>query len=288
MTSPASETPDPSPDASEVAGEANPHPESSGPYKVALENFAGPLDLLLFLIRKEEVDIYDIPISRLLDQYLGYLEMIQSISLDEAGDFAVMASTLMVIKSKMLLPVEEVDLEEELDPRYELVQQLLEYKRIRERSEELARRAEAAKQRVGRPETARPEPRIEEDRTLEDLSIWDLFRFFQKVMEETTIDARKDRVIEGRQVPVREFAQRLEQRVVAGPVRLSQLFKEHRSNSERIGLFLAVLLLMKTQVIRARQAEVFGDVEIEHRAMEGDGDLAAAQQEIELADDFRD
>lgn len=262
--------------------------DHSTKYKVSLEHFSGPLDLLLFLIRKEEVDIYDIPISRLLDQYLSYLEMIETVHLDDAGDFAVMASTLMVIKSKMLLPVEEVDLEEELDPRYELVQQLLEYKRIRERSTDLARRAEAARCRVGRPESARPEPRVEEDRTLDDLSIWDLFRFFQKVMEETTIDARKDRVIEGRQIPVREFAQRLERRVSEGPVRLSQLFAEHRTHSERIGFFLAVLLLMKTQVIRARQAETFGDVEIEPRSLEGEGDLAAAQQEIELADDFRD
>ncbi|MEZ6196331.1 MAG: segregation/condensation protein A [Planctomycetota bacterium] len=256
-------------------------------YKVSLEHFSGPLDLLLYLIRKEEVDIYDIPITRLLDQYLVYLEMLQHVDLDAAGDFAVMASTLMVIKSKMLLPVEEVDLEEELDPRYELVQQLLEYKRIRERARTLDARADAARRRLGRPETARPEPRVEEDRTLDELSIWDLFRFFQKIMDETTIDARKERVIEGKHIPVRDFAVRLEERILRGPLRLSQLFAETRDRSERIGYFLALLLLMKTQVVQARQVEEFGDIEIAPKAVE-ESDLAAAQQELELADEFKD
>ena len=138
-------------------------------YKVALENFAGPMDLLLYLIRKEEIDIYDIPIGRILDQYLEYLEVMRAIDLDDAGDFLVMASTLMVIKSKMLLPVEEVDLAEELDPRFELVQQLLEYKKIRELSHVLKERAEAQEKRVPRPDTARPDDRVEEDRTLDEL-----------------------------------------------------------------------------------------------------------------------
>jgi segregation and condensation protein A len=91
-------------------------------YRVNLENFGGPLDLLLHLVRKEEVDIHDIPISKILDQYMKHLEAIHALDLDDAGDFLVMAATLMLIKSKMLLPTEDVDLEEEIDPRYELVQ----------------------------------------------------------------------------------------------------------------------------------------------------------------------
>jgi len=94
-------------------------------YKVKLENFAGPLDLLLFLVRKEEIDIHDIPISKVLEQYLGYLEILKELDLDDAGEFLVMAATLMVIKSKMLLPQEKIDLDQEIDPRFELVQQLL-------------------------------------------------------------------------------------------------------------------------------------------------------------------
>jgi segregation and condensation protein A len=103
------------------------------PYKVHLQNFEGPLDLLLFLIRKSEVDIYDIPVSEITKQYLAYLEVIELLDLDNASDFVLMAATLIRIKAKMLLPKPPVeDDEEEMDPRQELVQQLIEYQRYKE------------------------------------------------------------------------------------------------------------------------------------------------------------
>lgn len=259
--------------------------EPKNDYKIDLENFSGPLDLLLYLIRKEEVDIYDIPIGRVLGQYMSYLELIKAIDLDEAGEFLVMASTLMVIKSKLLLPVEEVDLAEELDPRYELVQQLLEYKNIKVRSQALEERARKQFQRYPRPESARPETRIEQDRSLDELQIWDLFQFFEKVMAETTIHARVDRVIEGRQVPVREFAAQIEERLVAGPLSLSRLFAEEKTHAGRIGYFLAILLLAKSQAISLKQADDFGDIELHRRENREEDNI---DQEIELADDFRD
>ncbi len=254
-------------------------------YKVELDSFAGPLDLLLYLIRKEEVDIYDIPIDRILEQYMAFLEMIQQIDLDEAGDFLVMASTLMVIKSRMLLPIEEVDLSEELDPRYELVQQLLDYKRLKARGAALRDRAEIASKRVGRPESVRPEDHVEEDRSLEEVSIWDIFRFFEKVQSETTIRVRADRVLRGRQVPVREYASRLEERLRAGPVFLRELVGETRSRDDFIGYFLAVLLLVKTQMALAVQSGEFGEIRLIARRAVGS---ETAEQEVELADDFRD
>ncbi|MEE9394191.1 MAG: segregation/condensation protein A [Planctomycetota bacterium] len=253
-------------------------------YKVSLDHFAGPMDLLLYLIRKEEVEIYEIPIGNILDQYLAYLELLQEVSLDDAGDFAVMASTLMVIKSKMLLPVEEVDLAEELDPRYELVQQLLEYKKIKERSKSLENRAHIQIKRLGRPTSARPEGEIEEDRTLDELQVWDLFRYFQKVMSETLMDARKDRVITGRQVPVRSYAAKLEKRVRQAPIFLSELVGDAKDKSELIGYFLAILLLLKTQVVSAVQSGQYGDIRITPRELSDE----ARAQELELADDFRD
>lgn len=258
---------------------------SGAEYKIDLHNFAGPMDLLLYLIRKEEVDIYDIPISRILDQYMQYLELIKAVNLDEAGEFLVMASTLMVIKSKMLLPVEEVDLAEELDPRYELVQQLLEFKNNKTRARLLRDRELVQSQRTGRPETARPEPHIEEDSTLDDLQIWDLFQFFSKVMSETTINAKHDRVIHGHVVPVREFAARIETRIhESGPVFLSELVGSSRERDELLGYFLAVLLLVKTQAVSLMQSGDFGDVRLMPKNLGGDG----LDQELELADDFRD
>ncbi|MCB9833496.1 MAG: segregation/condensation protein A [Planctomycetes bacterium] len=254
-------------------------------YKIDLHNFAGPMDLLLYLIRKEEVDIYDIPIGRILDQYLAYLELIKAVDLDEAGDFLVMASTLMVIKSKMLLPVEEVDLAEELDPRYELVQQLLEYKNTKTHSRLLEQSAVRRSRRVGRPESARPEPRVEEDRTLDELQIWDLFQFFSKVMSETRIDVKQERVIEGRVVPVRDFAARIERRILeGGPLFLSELVRAGQPRSEILGFFLAVLLLVKTQAIAIMQSGTFGDIRLVPKELGRDD----VEQAIELDDDFRD
>ena len=254
-------------------------------YKVTLENFAGPLDLLLYLIRKEEVDIHDIPIQRILDQYLEYLEVMKAIDLEDAGDFMVMASTLMVIKSKMLLPIEEVDLTEELDPRYELVQQLLEYKRLKTRAEDLAGRARTRSMRLGRPDTARPRDEVEEDRSLEDVQIWDLFRFFEKVISETTVDVRRERVIAGRQVPVREYASRLTRKLSAGRVRLRDILDPSRPREDLIGYFLAVLLLVKTQAAAVSQEGAFGDIYVEARADAAPDETA---RELELEDDFKD
>ena len=108
-------------------------------YKVKLEVFEGPLDLLLYLIKKEELNIYDIPISRVTDQYLEYLELMQLMDLDIAGEFLVMAATLMHIKSRMLLPPDQLEQDEaEEDPRAELVRRLLEYKKFKEAASQLA------------------------------------------------------------------------------------------------------------------------------------------------------
>src|SRR3989338_5253833 len=109
-------------------------------YKVKLEVFEGPLDLLLYLIKKEEIDIYDIPIAKITDQYLEYLELMKLLDLTIAGEFLVMAATLMHIKSRMLLPPDQLEEagEEEADPRTELVRRLLEYRKFKEAAQDLS------------------------------------------------------------------------------------------------------------------------------------------------------
>lgn len=253
-------------------------------WKIDLENFAGPMDLLLYLIRKEEVDIHDIPIERILGQYMQYLEAIKAVNLDDAGEFLVMASTLMVIKSKMLLPVEEVDLDEELDPRYELVQQLLEYKRLKSGAATLRHRGAVQARRVNRPDSARPEERVIEDRSLDELQIWDLFSYFNKVVSETTVRVRKDFEFRGKHLPVREYARGLEERLSSGPVFLSELLEPEKPRTELVGYFLAILLLVKTQVVTAMQSGRFGDIRLVAKAH----DAEASDQALELEDDFRD
>ena len=124
-------------------------------YKVKLDSFAGPLDLLLYLVRKEEVDIYDIPIAHITEQYIQYVEMLKMLDIDLAGEFLVLAATLMEIKSVMLLPRPELEADEDADsqdPRAELVRQLLEYKKFKDAANLLQDAAEQRQQRFTRPD----------------------------------------------------------------------------------------------------------------------------------------
>ena len=154
-------------------------------YKIKLEIFEGPLDLLLYLIKKEEVDIYDIPIAKITDQYLEYLEMMKLLDLDIAGEFIVMAATLMQIKSKMLLPPDETPQEEllEEDPRSELVKRLLEYKKFKEAADALAEKETLASRMYSR-KSEEKEPVEVEDSPFFEASIFDLLTAFSKILKE--------------------------------------------------------------------------------------------------------
>jgi len=152
-------------------------------YKVQLEVFEGPLDLLLYLIKKEEVDIYDIPIERITNQYVQYLDLMRMLDLNIAGDFIVMAATLMMIKSRMLLPVEErPELEEEEeDPRWDLVRQLVEYKKFKDAAlhlEALESRREDVFGRDGETVVLGPERAV----ALHDVSLFDLIAAFNEAL----------------------------------------------------------------------------------------------------------
>lgn len=249
-------------------------------YRVELENFAGPLDLLLYLIRKEEIEIHDIPISRVLEQYLAYVKLIEDLDLDDVGDFLVLAATLMVIKSKMLLPAEQVDLEQEIDPRYGLVQQLLEYKRFKDQCSDLERRAGTFAKMAGRPDSARPEGPVEKDRSLDEVTLFDLLRLFGKLMEETSGGERRERTIKVDDTPVRVYASKLADRLRSSPSMLfSDLVRGDAPRQEKIGWFLALLLLLKNETAGCAQDGSFGDIRIFWR-----GEAAAAEA---VADDFK-
>jgi len=152
-------------------------------YKVQLESYSGPLDLLLYLIRRDEIDVYDIPISRVLEQYLEYVRLLEELDPDTAGEFLVMAATLMEIKSRLLLPKpppESQEADDWLDPRADLVRQLLAYRSFRDAAEGLNRMAAIRSQRFGRkpPDLADEENQVD----LEDLQIWDLMAVFNKLL----------------------------------------------------------------------------------------------------------
>ncbi len=229
-------------------------------YKIRLEIFEGPLDLLLYLIKKDELDIYDIPITRVTTQYLEYLNLMEQLDLDVAGDFLVMAATLMQIKSKMLLPPDPNATDvEELDPRAELVRRLLEYKAIKEAAEDL-RGFEG--QRSGIFTRMGIEPEIEtSDSPFIEVSIFDLMTAFAKILkglpQTSAHEVTKDEFTVADKV--HDIFHRLTKQAV---IRFSSLFKQSRNKYEAITIFLAILELARLREVLVQQSEHFDDIEI--------------------------
>jgi segregation and condensation protein A len=230
-------------------------------YQVDLDVFRGPLDLLLFLVRKDEVDIREIPIARIADQFKEYLDVLKFVDMEVAGDFLVMASTLMEIKSRMLLPRPEEAEDEEGDPRLELVRQLIEYQKFKEATSLLDAQAEQQAQRLGRvPVTARtgPDPGRQPLRPVE---LWDLVSAFGRLMRETLAGQAETIGVDftPMQVYIDSIVGRLEK---DGSMSFSALFEPPHTRGRLIGFFLAVLELTKAARIRVAQDELFQDFKV--------------------------
>lgn len=229
-------------------------------YKVRLEIFEGPLDLLLYLIKKEELNIYDIPITTITAQYLEYLNLMELLDLDIAGDFLVMAATLMQIKSKMLLPPDPAGEEaDELDPRAELVRRLLEYKAIKEAAEKL-RTFEAGRREVFTRLAA--EEAVESgDPSFFDVSLFDLISAFSTILKDLPKNAFHQVVKD--EFTVADKVHELLHRLVKEPViYFKTLFAAARNKMEAITTFLAVLELVRLKEAYVSQSDVFGEIEI--------------------------
>jgi len=225
---------------------------------VRLEVFEGPLDLLLHLIRRNQVDIYDIPIATITDQYLDYLSLMKALNLDVAGEFLLMAATLLHIKSKMLLPSPPEEEEEEDDPRAELVNRLLEYEKYKEVAVRLHERD------ILERDTFVPGKQAEEseERGLVEVGVFELIEALKDVLNryspETAYDITLDRItIEER------IAQILETVKAEGKELLfSSLFSGVSSKDDIIITFLALLELIKMRMIKVYQRVPFGPIEI--------------------------
>jgi segregation and condensation protein A len=231
-------------------------PEREERYTVKLEVFEGPLDLLLHLIKKEQVSIYDIPIARITEQYLDYLRRMEELDLTIAGEYLVMAATLIYIKSKMLLPRDQgpmVEAEED-DPRRELVERLLEYQKYKAAAELLWSKAER-EQAVftrGRVETDDANPEV-------NATLFDLFRAFHRAMER--LKERQELAIAREEITMAQKIAELQARLEREErVDITALFEEARSRRELLILFLAVLELVRIAVIRVVQTERFGRI----------------------------
>jgi segregation and condensation protein A len=236
-------------------------PEVHKGYRVQLDLFEGPLDLLLHLIKKTEVDAADIPIAQITEQYLGYLDLMRELNLEVAGEFLVMAATLTLIKSRMLLPSEEPGEEEEEDPKAALVRQLLEYQRFREAAEALEERPRLHRELFARPagaEEITPDadgpPRIR-------VTMWELLDAFRTVLKRTRPDSVHE--VEGESVTLAECADALLRTLsVAKSITFDSLFEDDASRMRILVTFLALLELMKVGAIEAVQEEAFGSIAI--------------------------
>jgi segregation and condensation protein A len=232
-------------------------------YKVQLEVFEGPLDLLLYLIKKDELNIYDIPIEHVTRQYMQYLEVMRMLDLNIAGEFLVMAATLMMIKSRMLLPVEErPELEaEEEDPRWDLVRQLVEYKKFKDAAghlEQLEHIQENIFAHEGAHMELGPEPAAT---SLDDVSLFDLITAFNEALKKIPKEDLKE--IFADQFTVTEKVEFIRNELQAGRrLRLSALLAGMRHRYEMVCTFLALLELIRLKQARARQSEQFGEIDI--------------------------
>ena len=232
-------------------------------YKVKLEVFEGPLDLLLYLIKKDELEIHNIPMEKITTQYIQYIELMKMLDLNVAGEFLVMAATLMMIKSRMLLPVEdrpEME-EEEEDPRWDLVRQLVEYKKFKDVAmhlESLEARREDIFGRDGAEAVLGKEP----DVALHDVGLFDLISAFNEALK--NVKSEELREIFAERFTVAEKIEQMGDRLRReGRFSVSRIFEGMKSRHEIACAFLALLELIRLNQARAVQQETYGEIFIE-------------------------
>lgn len=231
-------------------------------YKVKLEIFEGPLDLLLYLIKKDEIDIYDVSIGRITKQYLDYINTFKMLNIEVASEFIVMAANLMYIKSRELLPQTQQPPEEdadEEDPRWELIRQLVEYKKFKDAAMFLGTQEVKADEFFATtpelPDLSAPAPEV-----IGQVGIFDLIRAFQKVLKrfENTTDIRE--IVSDRYSVADKIEHLLEAIPMGGRVRFDSLFSSAASRVEVIVTFLAMLELMKLNHLMVEQEQMLGDI----------------------------
>ncbi|HVS36113.1 MAG TPA: segregation/condensation protein A [Gemmataceae bacterium] len=226
-------------------------------YQVVLDAFRGPLDLLLYLVKREEVDVRDIPVARVAEQFKEYLDVLTLIDVERAGDFLVTAATLMEIKSKMLLPHAEETAEAEEDPRRQLVQQLIQYKRFKDAAGLLESQAERHGLRLARqPAAAGPS---NSPQRLEPVELWDLVSAFGRLMRETMAQQTHDVVVD--QTPLHVYMTMILDRLrEQTPLPFAALFTPPYTRGRLVGLFLGVLELTKQRRIIPEQGDAFTEI----------------------------
>jgi len=232
---------------------------------VRLPVFEGPLDLLLYLIKKEEIDIYDIPIERITSRYLEYLQMIKMLDLEVAGEYLVVAATLLYIKSRVILPHDQrppEDEAEEDDPRWELVRQLVEYKKYKDAAFELQNCLTQQEKIHGRGGSFKPDPGAEGSLPFDKVGLFDLLAVFQKVLARASKDEDLRDIFEDRFTVSDKIQFILGEMSRRSRVVFEALFVDGASRTEIVVTFLAVLELIRLKQIGVVQEGPFGAIEL--------------------------
>ncbi len=236
---------------------------SAADIAIKLKVFEGPLDLLLFLIRKNEIDIYDIPMETVTTQYIDYLHSMEKLNLEVAGDFFVMASTLMYIKSRMLLPPKEQVIDENedesADPRWELVQQLLEYRRYKDLAGQIEEKITHRSQLMDRiVKNAQHEEAARPLQTIDKLDLWNVInQVYLRLAEKMNYGE-----IDDEPVTVADRMEFILTRIQQGKTFMfSELFSKASSLVKVVTTFLAVLELTRLRKLKLKQSETFADIE---------------------------
>ncbi|QDU58525.1 segregation and condensation protein A [Aeoliella mucimassa] len=234
-------------------------------FRVQLDVFNGPLDLLLHLVRKHEVDISNIPVAAVADQFLEHVSVLEQIDVDAVGDFLDLASTLIEIKSQMVLPRQEAEEPEELeDPRQELVERLLEFKKYRDASQHLEQRGREWQDRYARAANdLGSRQKHEEVPAIAGVELWDLVSAFGRVLRDKLAKPVATSITYD-DTPIHVYMQRLDERLQReGSVTFFDLFPNAVHKSTLVGMFLAVLEMVRYRYALAHQAERYGDILIE-------------------------
>lgn len=231
-------------------------------YEIKLDIFEGPLDLLLYLIRKNEIDIYDIPIARITRQYLEYIDVLRSLNLDLAGEYLVLAATLLHIKSRLLLPVEEdPETGDEEDPRAELVRQLLEYQAFKEAALQLDSRPVLERDVFTRSGSAVAPDQLEEPEIFAEMDVFDLVKAFQQILGR--MDRAEPMEIDVERMSLTDRINEIMDRLTEHKnLTFADLVGERVDRRWILYTFLALLELMKLRMIRAYQGESYGTIRL--------------------------
>ena len=229
-------------------------------FLVDLDLFRGPLDLLLYLVRKHEVDVVDLPIALIADQFLQYLEVLQVLDLNDVGEFLDMASTLIEIKSRLVLPRGGEETEELEDPREDLVQRLLEYKKFRDAATMLEEQSREWQKHLPRMANDLPSRKIDlAGQPVQEVELWDLVSAFGRIVRESQPPQTSSIVYDD--TPIHVHMQRLHERMVQdGRAALSQMFVPGMHKSGMIGVFLAILELVRHHSVRTLQEDLHGEI----------------------------